>query len=1331
LQNYFIVEYDAVVNAENSSVDCKVARRLAEFKLTREIIEEELHILDEAAKTDKTGWYKRTGWMEFFKDRNLSHLAYQLRLPGKHEPKLKLATELTELLIEKCVKGLSTLPHEIRRWLRSAKREAPDTRPLGRLQNPESQARYAGYIVKFVCFYLRIIEDERAQEARSSQETQAVNVDDLSEEHSDVESDDGDNSEGYRRRKRRAKVSKDPMKDARELFTWTDEQHRLADRLWDVLLGGERAVQMEALFNSLASFIFVKYPREPLSCGLIQFLAVLGIDGEIGRLRTAKNYSFMLAGVVYCIRVLGLETLLPMGQRDQQTEEDRQKFIDMREKYLADGSFSPMSEMINLLAMGKYIGLNAGNSGSASWSRDKKTFYLNGRPIVISQFCKMAQGLVADVTKMLWEICWSDSGEECFSIDLLKVVDDVTLTRRGISFVDHPANQLTDGLRLMLERAESTEGGRRLQRADGEWDVKAVRRYLRQVDAFLELLLCAKHIVSGQPDRGTGITSTRHRNGSLQDRNIFVIDGQIMTVSRYHKSQSQWDKPKVVPRFLPPQLGKVMAIYLVYVQPFREYLTLQVMGGNYTDYVWSNENGPWETDRLTRVLKRETGQRLGVPLHTLDYRHVAVGIGREKVGHAFSKGYDDDVGEVEEAEVEEDGEDVMELQNSRTTRMGVGNYAVPIDIVKHLSVRSIEAFRPLSMLWHQFLGVDGKLRREGEEERPAQIGEDRRQEIRKRPLEDCGIGTTLQRREKEQRIYRTRDEDVSNAMRRIFKKQDVGFRSVEQELAVHAVLDRQTPLVVVLPTGGGKSLLFMVAAMVETGGMTVVIVPYRALRANLAERMKASGIDCIEWQHGETNAASLVLVSADTAGDTTSNGNFLSYARQHFDKGVLRRIVVDECHLVYTSSDWRPKLAKLQNIRITSCPLVLLTATLPPIREFEFSKAMLLSHATYIRASTVRRYTQYLVSWCEDKKVEETALTMARRQQRLLLAKRQKGVVYCKGKESTEAMAASLGCEYYHADAPDRPGALEQWMEEGGLICATSALGTGVDIPGVLFTLHVKMPWSMTDFAQESGRGGREGETVESVILVGHAEVEETAKRRWTDIDVQAMALFLTGSGCRRSLMSGYLDSKGVTCGEVEAVGCDRCGEGQAKWMEARKAESEEWQRVRDVMDELREGCAICWLLSKMENGVEEGVYRKHRTMQCVQDADIDWRVVDDFRRGVRIDRDWKQSNSCFRCWVSQRYCATGEGFSNECQWPNVVMPLVRTAVLLEEGQQVVGRCGFEWKDEGGGFAREEVYQKWLGMRHPIRVWGEFFSNAMVVAIRVILEFSKKEEEER
>jgi hypothetical protein len=52
-----------------------------------------------------------------------------------------------------------------------------------------------------------------------------------------------------------------------------------------------------------------------------------------------------------------------------------------------------------------------------------------------------------------------------------------------------------------------------------------------------------------------------------------------MTVVRYHKSQSQWDKPKIVPRFLPPRLGQVMVMYLAYLQPFQEYLTVEVLGG--------------------------------------------------------------------------------------------------------------------------------------------------------------------------------------------------------------------------------------------------------------------------------------------------------------------------------------------------------------------------------------------------------------------------------------------------------------------------------------------------------------------------------------------------------------------------------------------------------------------------------------------------------------------------------------------------------------------------------------------------------------------------------
>jgi hypothetical protein len=148
----------------------------------------------------------------------------------------------------------------------------------------------------------------------------------------------------------------------------------------------------------------------------------------------------------------------------------------------------------------------------------------------------------------------------------------------------------------MLTQAKRTEQGRGLYLSDGKWNVKQVRRYLRCVDRFLTLLLVCVHMTSGQPGRGSEVTTMRFQNGQLQDRNIFVVDGQVMTVARYYKSQSQWDKLKVVPRFLPPQLGQVMVVYLAYLRPFREYLTVNVLGGGFSDYVWADERGLWETD---------------------------------------------------------------------------------------------------------------------------------------------------------------------------------------------------------------------------------------------------------------------------------------------------------------------------------------------------------------------------------------------------------------------------------------------------------------------------------------------------------------------------------------------------------------------------------------------------------------------------------------------------------------------------------------------------------------------------------------------------------------
>ena len=119
-------------------------------------------------------------------------------------------------------------------------------------------------------------------------------------------------------------------------------------------------------------------------------------------------------------------------------------------------------------------------------------------------------------------------------------------------------------------------------------------------------------------------------------------------------------------------------------------------------------------------------------------------------------------------------------------------------------------------------------------------------------------------------------------------------------------------------------MLFIAPAYLNDLGVIIVVVLYRVLLDNLLKTAKDARIDYIEYRPGEQNPAALVFVSADF----TRGSQFLSYAQLLSVKGVLRRVFVDESHLMFTASNWRPKLAEVRAVRGLKVPTILLTATL-------------------------------------------------------------------------------------------------------------------------------------------------------------------------------------------------------------------------------------------------------------------------------------------------------------------------------------------------------------------------------------------------------------------
>jgi superfamily II DNA helicase RecQ len=237
-------------------------------------------------------------------------------------------------------------------------------------------------------------------------------------------------------------------------------------------------------------------------------------------------------------------------------------------------------------------------------------------------------------------------------------------------------------------------------------------------------------------------------------------------------------------------------------------------------------------------------------------------------------------------------------------------------------------------------------------------------------------------------------------------------------------------------------------------------------------RLRDAGVKAIEWQAGadgdyqnRRTPASIVLVSADYVGKCS--GQFLLYAALLARQGVLRRVVIDECHVAITADSWRTTLRRLKDVRLLPCQQVLLTATLPPSQEGELRETMLMPQATVLRAETTQRLgTCYAVVRCQRRaELRAMAVRLARTlmdEARCLpcaprlplqaIESAAKGIVYCRSKRLCDELAGALGCPAYYADIEaSRVEVLETWRQSGGLIVSTSALGVGVDIPRVLY----------------------------------------------------------------------------------------------------------------------------------------------------------------------------------------------------------------------------------------------------------------------------------------
>lgn len=381
-------------------------------------------------------------------------------------------------------------------------------------------------------------------------------------------------------------------------------------------------------------------------------------------------------------------------------------------------------------------------------------------------------------------------------------------------------------------------------------------------------------------------------------------------------------------------------------------------------------------------------------------------------------------------------------------------------------------------------------------------------------------------------------------LRRFFDHPEATFRSPQQGAAVSEVMRGHGDLLVVLPTGGGKSLVFMLPAFLEKGATTVVVVPLVALMSDIRKRAKEKHIDCEVWSHQSDFAIkvpSLILVAIENA----VSQKFQLLLEDLFNDGRLKRLVIDECHLVLTWSEFRRPMQKLNLLRPVAVPLVLLTATLPPAMKVKLQVACNIFELEEIRRSTLRKELRYECHTVANGTSESIDEVVFQKTHNFLLRSQDvtdRVIIYCLTRSDVDNLQTRFGnaAESYHAEMdPERKEqATARWT--GGsvkLLIATSAFGMGVDFPTVRLIIHRGMSRSLLAYAQEAGRAGRDGRKA-TVVTVTHPTWRANWIRRNIKSDEEKHAFdaakemddFLKVKRCKRLLLQQYLDGYGFNC---------------------------------------------------------------------------------------------------------------------------------------------------------------------------------------------------------
>ncbi|MEN3610897.1 DNA helicase RecQ [Plantactinospora sp. ZYX-F-223] len=400
--------------------------------------------------------------------------------------------------------------------------------------------------------------------------------------------------------------------------------------------------------------------------------------------------------------------------------------------------------------------------------------------------------------------------------------------------------------------------------------------------------------------------------------------------------------------------------------------------------------------------------------------------------------------------------------------------------------------------------------------------------------------------------------DALDVLRRVFGYDS--FRGEQREIIDQLVNGRDA--LVLMPTGGGKSLCYQIPALVRDG-VGVVISPLIALMQDQVDALTTLGVRAGFLNSTQDFEARRLVETAFLAGDLdllylAPEALRSEHVLRLLDRGTIALFAIDEAHCVAQwGHDFRPDYLALSMLheRWPAVPRIALTATATPDTHAEIAARLNLKDARHFVASFDRPNIQYRI--VPKREPKKQLLDLLRTEH-----PGDAGIVYCLSRASVEKIAEFLvqngvPALPYHAglDAPTRAANQQRFLREDGLVMvATIAFGMGIDKPDVRFVAHLDLPKSIEGYYQETGRAGRDGLPSTAWLAYGLQDVVQQrkliegsdgdlARRRVLGTHLDGMLALCETVQCRRIQLLGYFGQQSGPCGN-----CDTCLSPPESW---------------------------------------------------------------------------------------------------------------------------------------------------------------------------------------